>query len=188
MAQTSTYMAWTDRFIQKTDAFVDRTEMKLQNQDVTLKSLETQVGQISQILNTRPVGGFHSDIAVAKGATREKCKAISTRSGKVSKPTNKQRGTTAAHTKTSSVTVNPAKADIPAEADEDPLNPTETKEAGSKLEASQPEQTRSDKLEEIRPPQPFPQRLKKQKQDYQFKKFFDILKHVHINLPLVEAL
>ncbi|KAL4323439.1 hypothetical protein GQ457_11G025900 [Hibiscus cannabinus] len=41
---------------------------------------------------------------------------------------------------------------------------------------------------EIRPPPPFPQRLKKQKQDYQFKKFLDILKQVHINLPLVEAL
>ncbi|KAK9001767.1 hypothetical protein V6N11_024465 [Hibiscus sabdariffa] len=35
---------------------------------------------------------------------------------------------------------------------------------------------------------PFPQRLKKQKQDYQFNMFFDILKQVHINLPLVEAL
>ncbi|KAK9009172.1 hypothetical protein V6N11_035717 [Hibiscus sabdariffa] len=47
MAQTSAYMARTDRFIQKTDAFMDRTEMKLQNHDATLKSLETQVGQIS---------------------------------------------------------------------------------------------------------------------------------------------
>ncbi|KAL4313088.1 hypothetical protein GQ457_01G000070 [Hibiscus cannabinus] len=46
----------------------------------------------------------------------------------------------------------------------------------------------SGKPEEIRPPPPFPQRLKKQKQDYQFKKFLDILKQVHINLPLVEAL
>ncbi|KAK8681173.1 hypothetical protein V6N13_053580 [Hibiscus sabdariffa] len=46
----------------------------------------------------------------------------------------------------------------------------------------------SNKPEEMRPPPPFPQRLKKQKQDYQFKKFLDILKQVHINLPLVEAL
>ncbi|KAL4376967.1 hypothetical protein GQ457_02G027160 [Hibiscus cannabinus] len=30
--------------------------------------------------------------------------------------------------------------------------------------------------------------LKKKKQDYQFKKFFDILKQVHTNLPLVETL
>ncbi|KAL4341859.1 hypothetical protein GQ457_08G031570 [Hibiscus cannabinus] len=53
MAQTSAYMARTDRFIQKTDAFMDRTEMKLQNHDATLKSLETQVGQISQLLSSR---------------------------------------------------------------------------------------------------------------------------------------
>ena len=37
-------------------------------------------------------------------------------------------------------------------------------------------------------PPPFPQRLKQQKQEYQFKKFLDILKHVHINIPLVEAI
>ncbi|KAL4310081.1 hypothetical protein GQ457_01G019810 [Hibiscus cannabinus] len=51
MAQTSAYMARTDRFIQKTYAFMDRREMKLQNHDATLKYLETQVGQISQILS-----------------------------------------------------------------------------------------------------------------------------------------
>ncbi|KAK8690856.1 hypothetical protein V6N13_074382 [Hibiscus sabdariffa] len=133
---------------------MDRTEMKLQNQDATLKSLETQVGQISQILNTRPVGGFPSDT----------------------------------ETKTLAVTNTPTTADNPAEADEDHIDPTDTEEVGTKAEESQPEQTRSGKLEEIRPPPPFPQRLKKQKQDYQFKKFFDILKQIHINLPLVEAL
>ncbi|KAK8614704.1 hypothetical protein V6N13_068499 [Hibiscus sabdariffa] len=90
--------------------------MKLQNHDA-LKSLETQVGQISQILSSRPIGGFPSDTEVAKGATHEQCKVITSRRGKIL--TNK---------------------------------------------------------------------LKKQKQDYQFKKFLDILKQVHINLPLVEAL
>ncbi|KAK8601169.1 hypothetical protein V6N12_051011 [Hibiscus sabdariffa] len=85
MAQTSAYMARTDRFIQKTDAFMDRTEMKLQNHDATLKSLETQVGQISHILNSRPIGGFPSDTEVAKGATHEQCKAITTKSGKILK-------------------------------------------------------------------------------------------------------
>ena len=40
----------------------------------------------------------------------------------------------------------------------------------------------------MRPPPPIPQRLKRQKQDYQFKKFLDILKQVHIKLSLVEAI
>ena len=35
---------------------------------------------------------------------------------------------------------------------------------------------------------PFPQRFQKQKQDAQFKKFLDVLKQLHINIPLVEAL
>ncbi|KAK9033768.1 hypothetical protein V6N11_049952 [Hibiscus sabdariffa] len=179
MAQTSAYMAKTDRFIQKTDAFMDRTEMKLQNHDATLKSLETQVRQISQILSSMPIGGFSSDTKVAKGATHEQCKVITTRSGKILK--NNQ-GETAADP--SPATDTPAKADNTAQASEDHSNP-HTIMGESSAESSH---AQSDKPEEIRPPPPFPQRLKKQKQDYQFKKFLDILKQVHINLPLVEAL
>ncbi|KAL4280718.1 hypothetical protein GQ457_03G021260 [Hibiscus cannabinus] len=165
MAQTFDYMERTDRFIQKTDAFMDRTKMKLQNHDATLKSLETQVGQISQILNIRPIGGFPSDTEVAKGATHEQCKAITIRSGKIRMQSNNQRGTA----------VNLSAAiDAPAEAD----GPAKKKSS----------HTKPYKSEDIRLPPPFPQRLKEQKQDYQFKKFFDILKQVHINLPLVEAL
>ncbi|KAK8656617.1 hypothetical protein V6N13_098562 [Hibiscus sabdariffa] len=179
MAQTSAYMARTDRFIQKTDAFMDRTEMKLQNHDTTLKSLETQVGQISHILNSRPIGGFPSDTEVAKGATHEQCKAITTRSGKILK--SNQEGMAA---NPSPATDTPAEAEAPAKVSEDMSNP-HTTTAKSSAESSQ---THIGKPEESRPPPPFPQRLKKQKQDYQFKKFFDILKQVHINLPLVEAL
>ncbi|XP_063946059.1 uncharacterized protein LOC135151507 [Daucus carota subsp. sativus] len=40
----------------------------------------------------------------------------------------------------------------------------------------------------IHPQPPFPQRFQKQKQDVQFKKFLNVLKQLHINIPLVEAL
>ncbi|KAK8535928.1 hypothetical protein V6N12_012592 [Hibiscus sabdariffa] len=179
MAQTSAYMARTDKFIQKADAFMDRTEMKLQNHDATLKSLETQVGQISHILNSRPIGGFPSDTKVAKGATHEQCKAITTRSGKI---LESNQGGMAANP--SPATNTPAEAEEPAKVSEDLSNPHPTT-GESSAESSH---THTGKPEESRSPPPFPQRLKKQKQDYQFKKFFDILKQVHINLPLVEAL
>ncbi|XP_062114496.1 uncharacterized protein LOC133825591 [Humulus lupulus] len=39
-----------------------------------------------------------------------------------------------------------------------------------------------------KPPPPFPQRFKKQQQDGQFRRFLDVLKQLHINIPLVEAL
>ncbi|KAK8618093.1 hypothetical protein V6N13_115968 [Hibiscus sabdariffa] len=178
MAQTSAYMARTDRFIQKTDAFMDRTEMKLQNHDATLKSLETQVGQISQILSSRPIGGFPSDTEVAKGATHEQCNAITTRSGKI---LNNQEGMA---DNPPPATDTPAEADAPAQVSEAHRIPQPTM-GENPAESSN---AQSEKPAEIRPPPPFPQRLKKQKQDYQFKKFLDILKQVHINMPLVEAL
>ncbi|KAK8608895.1 hypothetical protein V6N13_025206 [Hibiscus sabdariffa] len=176
MTQTSAYMARTDRL-----------EMRMQNQEAALKSLENQVGQISEVLKSRPSGGFPSDTEVAKGATHEQCKAISTRSGKVLKtpPKRKQREIIFTNSKVTSDTDIPARSDIPAEAEEDHTDPPATETAA---ETPQPKNSRTDKLEEIRPPPPFPQRLKKQKQEYQFKKFFEILKQVHINLPLVEAL
>ncbi|KAK8685325.1 hypothetical protein V6N13_041328 [Hibiscus sabdariffa] len=182
MAQTSAYMARTDRLIQKTDAFMDRTEMKLQNHDATLKSLETLVGHISQILNTRPIGGFPSDTEVAKGATHEQCKAITTRSEKVLTQMDNKRGTTAS---LSAAIDTPVGADESAQTSEDHSDPHNTNKGEITVESSQ---SKPEKSEDIRPPPPFPQRLKKQKQDYQFKKFFNILKQVHINLPLVEAL
>ncbi|KAK8578448.1 hypothetical protein V6N13_116292 [Hibiscus sabdariffa] len=175
-------MERTDRFIQKTDAFMDRTEMKLQNHDATLKSLETQVEQIPQILNTRPVGGFPSDTKVAKGATHEQCKAITTRSGKFLMQTSNQRGTAASP---SAAIDTPVEADEPAKTSEDHNDPHYTNKEESSTDSSH---SKPEKSEDIRPAPPFPQRLKKQKQDYQFKKFFDILKQVHINLPLEEAL
>ncbi|KAK8696756.1 hypothetical protein V6N13_001883 [Hibiscus sabdariffa] len=187
MTQMFAYMARTDQFIQKTDAFMDRTEMRMQNQEAALKFLENQVRQISQVLKSRPSGGFPNDTEVAKGTTHEQCKAISTRSGKVLKtpPKNKQGEITVTNSKVTSGTDIPVQADIPAEAEEDHTDPPATETAA---ETPQPKNSRTDKLEEIRPPPPFPQRLKKQKQEYQFKKFFEILKQVHINLPLVEAL
>ncbi|KAA3479779.1 Aspartic peptidase [Gossypium australe] len=38
------------------------------------------------------------------------------------------------------------------------------------------------------PSPPYPQKLKKKKYKMQFKKFLDVLKQLHINIPLVEAL
>ncbi|KAK8569231.1 hypothetical protein V6N12_007763 [Hibiscus sabdariffa] len=175
MTQTSAYMARTDQFIQKTDSFIDRTEMRMQNQEASLKSLENEVGQISQVLKSRPIRGFPSDTEVAKGATHEQCKAISTRSGKVlNPPTKNRRGeATAVKSKATRDTDIPTMAETPASAGKDHIDPPKSKEAETNSATPQP---RKDTTEEQRPPPPFPQRLRKQKQEYQYKKFFDILK------------
>ncbi|KAK8506674.1 hypothetical protein V6N12_038493 [Hibiscus sabdariffa] len=82
----------------------------------------------------------------------------------------------------------PAKVDTPVEVDEDQEIPSKPMEAGYGTAPPHIKLLGTDKLEEMKPPPPFPQRLKKQNQEYQFKKFFAILKQLHINLPLVEAL
>ncbi|KAK8716134.1 hypothetical protein V6N13_043452 [Hibiscus sabdariffa] len=104
-----------------------------------------------------------------------------------SEPTNREqkRETTVANSKETSDTDIPASTDTPASADKDHNIPPEPKVAEITSAAPQP---RRDTLEEQKPLPPFPQRLRKQKQEYQYKKFFDILKQIHINLPLVEAL
>ena len=50
---------------------MDKIEIMMQNKKVRLKSLENQVGQFTQILRARVLGGLPSDTEVAKGATHE---------------------------------------------------------------------------------------------------------------------
>ncbi|KAK8583879.1 hypothetical protein V6N13_109268 [Hibiscus sabdariffa] len=140
MTQTSAYMARTDRFIQKTDSFMDRTEMRMQNQEAALKSLENQVAQISQVLKSRPIGGFPSGTEVAKGATHEQCKAISTRSGKVleTPPKSKQGEIIVTNSRVTSDTDIPVQADIPAKAGKDHTDPPTIEEAETAAETPQP--------------------------------------------------
>ncbi|KAK8689822.1 hypothetical protein V6N13_088532 [Hibiscus sabdariffa] len=159
-----------------------------QNQQLNQPRQEyQQPRKISQVLKSRPIEGFPSDTEVAKGATHEQCKAISTSSGKVlNPPTENKRGkATAAQSKATRDTDIPALAETLTSAGTDHIDPPESKEAETNSATPQP---RKDTTEEQRPPLPFPQRLRKQKQEYQYKKFFDILKQVHFNLPLVGAL
>ncbi|GMJ09142.1 hypothetical protein HRI_004583400 [Hibiscus trionum] len=61
---------------------MDKTDMRMTNHEATLKSLETQMGQVSQHIKPRQNGGFPSDTENARQPTHEQCKAITTRSGK----------------------------------------------------------------------------------------------------------
>ncbi|KAK8990157.1 hypothetical protein V6N11_008672 [Hibiscus sabdariffa] len=135
------------------------------------------------------MGRFPSDTEVAKGPIHEQCKAITTSGRTLKTPIKNDQGEEAAsNPSTKTAPESPAEADTPAEEEEDQEITSKPKEAGSTAASPHIKLPRTDKLEEMRPPPPFPKRLKKQKQEYQFKKFFDILKQVHINLPLVEAL
>ncbi|KAL4318019.1 hypothetical protein GQ457_18G015940 [Hibiscus cannabinus] len=167
--KTESYMTETSKFIGRTDSFINMVEIRMQSQETTLKSLETQVGQFAQMFSARPQGNLPINTEVAQGPSHEQCKVISHRNE--------------SDTYIETVSSNEAQVNK----DELPVDAT----ASPNVVASPAKSTKFDKVcksEEIRPPPPFPQRLRKQKNEYQFKKYLDILKQVHINLPLVEAI
>nr|XP_016472677.1 PREDICTED: uncharacterized protein LOC107794680 [Nicotiana tabacum] len=51
-----------------------------------------------------------------------------------------------------------------------------------------PKQDKTQITRKKRPPTPFPQRLTKYQKDEQYKKFMEILKQIHMNIPLIDAL
>ncbi|KAL4323802.1 hypothetical protein GQ457_11G023210 [Hibiscus cannabinus] len=175
--KTESYMADTTKFMGRTDSFINMTEIQMQSQEAALKSLETQVGQFAQMLSARPQGNLPSNTEVARGTGHEQCKVITTRSG----------------VKTTNETIQDEENESP-KVTETNLYGTSTQEdaiASPNVAASSSHNAKSDEVskgKEIHLPPPFPQRLRKQKYEYQFKKFLDILKQVHINLSLVEEI
>ncbi|GMJ03687.1 hypothetical protein HRI_004037900 [Hibiscus trionum] len=158
---------------------MDRTEMRMNNQEATIKNLETQFGQFTTIFSSRTMGAASSSTEAATKPTYELFKAISTRSGKklneprMDKPAEKQ----------------PAQKELPTTAASTPATPID--EPDSSPEADDPPQKKfpcKERIKDICVPSPFPHRLKQQKQEHQFRKFLDILKQMHINIPLIEAI
>ncbi|KAL4280231.1 hypothetical protein GQ457_03G025460 [Hibiscus cannabinus] len=175
--RTESYMADTTKFMGRTDYFINMTEIRMQSQEAALKSLETQVGQFAQMLSARPQGNLPSNTEVARGKGHEQCKVITTRSG----------------VKATNETIQDEENESPKVTETD-LYGTSTQEddvASPNVATSSSHNAKLDEVskgKQIHPSPPFPQRLRKQKYEYQFKKFLDILKQVHINLPLVEAI
>ena len=62
--------------------FIQAQQQQIQNQQASMRNLETQIGQLANALNNRPPGRFPSDTQVPKIEERKKCKAIELRSGK----------------------------------------------------------------------------------------------------------
>ncbi|KAA3467057.1 bromodomain-containing protein [Gossypium australe] len=129
--------------------------------------------QIANALSSRLQGPLSSGTKNLRSQRKEQCKAITLRSGThlpevVNDATVEEDNSNFTHKK------NSESKNVEAE-----LACVVNKNATSK----QPQQF------EERPLPPFPQQFQKSKQDLQFKKkFVDVLKQLHINIPLVEAL
>ncbi|XP_070040900.1 uncharacterized protein [Nicotiana tomentosiformis] len=171
------------------------SDAQLASHNNSIRNLEVQLGQISQALNTRPKGAQPSDMVVnPKGGNTGHAIVMTMKSGRsgVASTSNQRRH---------------AGDDVLVQDDDEPSNVVQANEEArididENVEETQEEMNSSrehviDMLEPVvpkakapmpRPPPPYPQRLAKQHNENQFKKFIDMMKSLSINLPLVEAL
>ncbi|XP_062085761.1 uncharacterized protein LOC133791869 [Humulus lupulus] len=154
--------------------YMAKNDAVIQSQAASLRNLEIQLGHLANDLKNRPQGSLPSDTENPRRDGKEQCKVVTLRSGK--------------------------NLELNEEKDKRKNEPTsiQTEGESSKKPASEATETcpvdtasgqQSVPVKSIpKLPPPFPQRFRKQQQDGQFRKFLDVLKQLHIHIPLVEAL
>ncbi|KAL4378750.1 hypothetical protein GQ457_02G023750 [Hibiscus cannabinus] len=135
----------------------------LQSHSSSLRALETQVGQIAQAFA----------LTLRSGKEINKDDKFGGKHVEDPTPSNEQKELE-------------VEIDSPIEEDKgEKLDTEKTEEQHANATASAvPKPTR----DEVRPPPPFPQCLKKHKEDLQFQKFVSMLDQFHINIPFLEAI
>ncbi|XP_070026450.1 uncharacterized protein [Nicotiana sylvestris] len=166
--------------------------------DAAIKNIEVQVGQISMSLNNCPHGTLPTDTQINPNHQGPKqLMAVSLRNGRdLDVEQERARETRQAET----LIPVPIELDESTKLTEVPVqhaqeensiqNATE-KEAETVQEPVvdvAADKDQSQLIGKKRPPAPFPQRLAKYQKEEQYKKFFEMLKQIQINIPLIEAL
>ncbi|XP_075504558.1 uncharacterized protein LOC142541996 [Primulina tabacum] len=146
----------------RTESRLDSMETHMGNMGATMKSLETQIGQLANALKDQNRGQFPSNTEVNP---REQCKAVTLRSGK-------EIGN-----------LESAEENVESLVEKD-------NEKGVSFENDKIEE--SEKVLKQQPlPKvnlPYPKRFRKKGLDDQFAKFLEIFKKIHINIPFADAL
>ncbi|XP_060959244.1 uncharacterized protein LOC115717351 [Cannabis sativa] len=157
--------------------YMAKNDAVIQSQAASLRNLELQLGHLANELKARPQGSLPSDTENPRRDGKEQCKSIHLRSGK--------------HLKNSEEEIKGSGEPTSIQNDEKLSKKTAQEIADTRpVDTASGQQSDSQQSAPVctKPPLPFPQRFRKQQQDGQFKKFLDVLKQLHINIPLVEAL
>lgn len=142
------------------DTKFQNQEAMIQSQATTIRNLETQMGNLANIMADRAQGTLPSN---TEWNPREYAKAITLRSGTELPEVENKDVDQSKESKTKE------KAPQPTEPVEPPI-------------ASKPE------VVPYKPRIPFPRRLQQEKLDKQYGKFLEVFKKLHINIPFAEAL
>ncbi|XP_060974163.1 uncharacterized protein LOC133039315 [Cannabis sativa] len=157
--------------------YMAKNDAVIQSQAASFRNLELQLGHLANELKARPQGSLPSDTENPRRDGKEQCKSIHLRSGK--------------HLKNSEEEIKGSGEPTSIQNDEKLSKKTAQEIADTRpVDTSSGQQSDSQQSAPVctKPPLPFPQRFRKQQQDGKFKKFLDVLKQLHINIPLVEAL
>ncbi|XP_062100024.1 uncharacterized protein LOC133805897 [Humulus lupulus] len=157
--------------------YMAKNNAVIQSQATSLRNLEIQMGQLANELRNRPQGTLPSDTENPRRDGKEQCKAITLRNGKSLELTKEN---CKRNNEPTSIQSSVDKGDKTVNSKNSNANPEE-------IAAAIPQENATEKPMS-KPPPPFPQLFQKQQQDGQFRRFLDVLKQLHINIPLVDAL
>ncbi|XP_024964917.1 uncharacterized protein LOC112505210 [Cynara cardunculus var. scolymus] len=170
--------------------------------NATLRNLETQLGQFAADLKNRPQGTLPSDTETSK----EHVKVVTLRNDENLRESSNAKETSnelicqenIPHSFDTSkfpvlfppaeVTQNPVLVQKTAALSSSSTNQSPADTAHSRQKVPTPQQKKTGPTDIDLRDLPFPGKMKAKNADVQFKKFLDIFKKLHINIPLVEAL
>ncbi|XP_015389831.1 uncharacterized protein LOC107178754 [Citrus sinensis] len=179
-------------------------EAIVQSQAVSLRNLENQIGRLAIAMISRSQGSLPSNTEDPRREGKEHCKVINLRSRKnidipvdvankmlelnssQEPPQDESMLQQPSHqdTNASGQATTTLEGNQPINAEEEVATPVVTTYNKSNEQRLVPPEA----AQQFRHPPPFPQRFQKQKQDKRFRKFLEVLKQLHINIPFVEAL
>ncbi|XP_058733004.1 uncharacterized protein LOC131604588 [Vicia villosa] len=177
-------------------SFIQETKNQFLAQGVSIKNLENQLGKIAPALRSRPQGTLPSLTKIPfsfRVKNVETCKVIKLRSGRECEPlTHKESETNEVLSDKDNTEEKDKSDEKPTSLEDDKDRRAEIKRDKTLKSVKQHEvltKSISEKkfVQEL-PPPPFPQRIRKAKEEQQFGKFMKILKHLHIDIPLIEEI
>ncbi|KAL5760690.1 hypothetical protein ACOSQ2_019528 [Xanthoceras sorbifolium] len=175
-----------DALMSKMDTRMDVQESTLkqlgqavQQSQVAIQILEVQVGQLARSSQSRAQGALPSNIETN---LKEHCMALTLRSGKqVYQPVGVQ------EKEKEMSNVKPHGDNSFSTKDKEEEKEKEINKEDNLAETSFDLPPSPDVMVYV-PPIPYPQRLKKYKDEKSFKKFLEVFKKLHINIPFAKAL
>ncbi|XP_070014521.1 uncharacterized protein [Nicotiana sylvestris] len=174
-----------------------KMQEKLAVHDLAIKNIETQLGQLSMALNNCPQGTLPANTNInPKEQNPNQLMAVSLWNGR---DLNMEQEVAQSNKETTPATPVLLEVDesvdltevVVEQVQDDKGKAKESEQAAEQVVPLVPQNPNREKPASSAQrviPVPFPQRLAKQKKEYQYRKFMEMLRQIQLNIPLIDAL